>query len=183
MTNAVNAGIVGVALPAINVTKIGQWIGVDANETHLAISLTSTNRPAFWNLDGRAQPIAAPQDVIFLVAFMENDGSSPDAIRGVVQTELLAARLTNTNRAYTAYVINMISNMTGTIDTARLLGLSPGHLNADDLIGGVQQLSLTTNDLAALNGLEPVSKTLRFTQRKANGTAVNDYTATFSFAV
>ncbi len=183
MTNVVNAGIVGIALPSINVVKVGPWSGVGPGGTHLAALLPSADRPAFWNVNGLAQPIAAPQDVIFLVAMMENDGASPDAIRGVVRTELLAARVTNTNRPYSSYVTTMISNMTGTIETARVLGLSPGHLNADDLIGGVQQLSLTTNDLSALNDLESVSKTLRFTQRKANGAAVNDYTVTFSLDV
>lgn len=183
MTNIVSAGIVGVSLPSVNVVKVGPWSGVDAAETHLAAPLASALRPAFWNVNGLAQPIAAAQDVIFLVAMMENDGASPDAIRGVVRTDLLAARLTNTNRPYSSYVTTMVSNMTGTIETARVLGLSPGHLNADDLIGAVQQLTLTAHDLSALNDLEPVSKTLRFTQRKRKGTAVNDYTVTFSFDV
>lgn len=144
--------------------------------------LTAQNHPAFWNLSGQGSPIASPQDVIFLVACMEHDGSSPDTIRGVVRTELLAARINNTNLAYSGYVTTMISNMTGTIETSRLIPGQP-TLNFDDLFDDVKQLTLTTNDLDNLNALVPVTKTLRFTKRKANGTAINDYTVTFSFTV
>jgi hypothetical protein len=55
-----------------------------------------------------------------------------------VRTDLLAARVTNTQLAYTAYVTNMISNMTGTIETSRLVPGQPS-LNFDDLIGGVRR--------------------------------------------
>lgn len=183
MTNIVSAGIVGIGLPAVDVVKVGPWTGVSANETHRAATLPAINRPSFWDLNGGAQPIAHQQDVIFLVAFMENDGSSPDAIRGAVRTNLLASRITNTNRPYAAYVDTMISNMTGAIETASIAGLDPLHLNEDDLIGGVQHLDLSPNDLAQLNRIEPVTKSLRFTQQKANHKVVNDYTATFLFSV
>jgi hypothetical protein len=182
MRLVVNLGIVGVTMPGINVVKIGPWSGVHSNDTGYASHLALQNRPAFWNLSGQGSPIAHPQDVIFLVAFLEHDGSSPDNIRGVVRTELLAARITNTRLAYTAYVTNMISNMTGTIETSRLVPSQPS-LNFDDLIGGVQHLALSTGDLANLNALVPVTRTLRFTARKANGNAVNDYTVWFSFTV
>jgi hypothetical protein len=183
MANVVNAGMIGINLPAIDVVKIGPWAGVDANETHLASALSAINRPPFWDLNRQARPIAHTQDVIFLVAFMENDGSSPDAIRGAVRTNLLTSLATNTNRPYATYVDTMISNMTGAIETARVAGLDPMHLNEDDLIGGVRQLELTTNDLATLNRITPVTKTQRFTQQKRNGSVVNDYTVTFSFTV
>ena len=183
MTNVVNLGVVGVTLPAINVVKVGPWQGVGGDETHYANHLSSSNRPDFWDLDGEPRPIGHPQDVIFLVAMMENDASSPDAIRGGVRTNLLAARATNTNRQYDAYVDTMISNMTGAIETLRLAGLGPGGTNRDDLIGGVQHLALTAHDLDTLNGIEPVERSLRFTQRRANGTVRNDYTVYFSFTV
>jgi hypothetical protein len=182
MLHAVNLGVVGFTLPAIDVFKIGPWSGVHEGEVHYASHLDSSQRPAFWDLDSDPRPIAHPQDVIFLVAVCENDASSPDAIRGAVRTALLAARTTNTNQDYTDYVAAMISNMTGTIETARVAGMDPLHLNEDELFG-VKQLTLTTGDLDRLNNLETVEKPLRFTRRKANGTATNDYTVTFSFTV
>ncbi|WP_257446733.1 hypothetical protein [Archangium lipolyticum] len=184
MTDAVNLGVVGVTFPDINVLKIGPWIGVDAGETHYTSHLSSANRPNFWDLDSGPRPIAHPQDVIFLVAMCENDGSSPDAIRGRVRTDLLAARAPNTNRSYSAYVTAMISNMTGSIETNRLLGLDPLNPNEDDLVETVKHLALTAADIDRLNkDLLPVVKTLRFTQRRGDGNVTNDYTVTFSFTV
>jgi hypothetical protein len=182
MSNSINLGVVGIPPPDINVVKVGPWSDVEPDETHNAWVLSEPNRPAFWNLSGEGSPIASPQDVIFLVACMEHDGSSPDNIRGAVRTELLIARINNTNLTYSGYVTNMISNMTGAIETSRLIPGQP-TLNFDDLFDDVKQLTLTTNDLGDLNSLVPVTKTLRFTERKANGTAINDYTVTFSFTV
>jgi len=179
----VNGGVIGFTLPTINVVKIGPWDGVGSGETHNANVLSSASRPDFWDLNGDAKPIGDPEDVIFLVACMENDASSPDAIRGGVRTNLLASRVNNTNRPYDSYVDTMISNMTGAIETLRIEGLGPGGLNRDDLIGEVKHLSLSTGDLDRLNGIEPVEKSLRFTQRKPNGTVKNDYTVFFSFTV
>ena len=182
LTNSINLGIVGVNLPAINVVKIGPWSGVVPDGVYETSMLTKQNRPAFWNLSGQRSTIAHPQDVIFLVACLEHDGSSPDNIRGQVRTELLASRINNTNLAYAGYVTNMISNMTGTIETGRLVPGKPS-LNFDDLFDDVKHLVLTAADLAQLNALDAVTKTLRFTERKTNGKAVNDYTVTFSFTV
>ena len=184
MTDAVNLGVVGVTFPDVSVLKVGPWIGVDGGETHYASHLSSANRPNFWDLDSDPRPIAHHQDVIFLVAMCENDGSSPDAIRGGVRTDLLTARATNTNRSYDAYVTAMISNMTGSIETRRLLGLDPLNPNEDDLFETVKPLALSVGDIDRLNNdLLPVVKTLRFTQRRGNGNVTNDYTVTFSFTV
>ena len=97
---------------------------------------------------------------------------------------MLAARVTNTNRTYDAYVTAMISIMTGSIETTRILGLDPLNLNEDDLFETVKPLALNASDIDRLNNdLLPVVKTLRFTQRRGNGNVTNDYTVTFSFTV
>jgi hypothetical protein len=180
MANSVNQGVVGLIPPAVDVFKYGPWLGVNKGETHYASHLGSN--PAFWDLDSDPRPIADPQDVIFLVAMCENDASSPDGIRGGVKSALILAHSTNTNQDYADYVRAMISNMTGTIETIRLEGMDPLHLNEDDLFG-VKQLTLTTGDLDRLNNLETVAKPLRFTVRKANGKVKNDYTVNFEFTV
>lgn len=179
MLNVVNAGIVGVKLPTINVVKIGPWQGVKRYETYYPAALPVADRKPFWDLDHEARHIAHPQDVIFIVALMENDRGSPDIIRGVVRDNLLASRVNNTNRAYDAYATTMISNMRAAID------LSRGVVLRDDVIGGVRQLALTTGDLALLNTTVPdrVEKSIRFTSAKANGSVMNDYTVYFSFTV
>ena len=170
MTDAVNLGVVGVTFPDISVLKIGRWIGVDRKETHYVSHLSAANQPDFWDLDSDPRPIAHHQDVIFLVAMCENNLSSPDAIRGGVRTDLQLARATNTNRSYDAYVTAMISNMTASIETRRLLGLDPLNPFEDNLVETVKPLALNATDIDRLNNdLLPVVKSLRFTQRNGNG--------------
>ncbi|MEM8807508.1 MAG: hypothetical protein AAGF01_15930 [Cyanobacteria bacterium P01_G01_bin.38] len=171
------------AVPSIRVVKIGPWSGVDKNETHYAFSLEAPDRPLFWDLDGQARHIAHPEDVMFLVAVVENDGASPDAIREAVQVILQESKWSNLSRVYNALRDTLISSMTGAIDTARIAGLTPGHLNADDRIGRVQHLALTPDDLDHLQNLEPVEKSLTFTQTKSTGRVLNSYEVTFSFEV
>lgn len=185
MLNTVfSAGPVRLRVPNVQVVKIGPWAGVDGNETHYAHTLPASNRPAFWDLDGQPRTIAAPQDVVLLVAMMEHDGSSPDMIRGAVEDALKVSQLSNLNRAYSAYVNEMISVMTAAIESSRgLTALPSSAINRDDLIATVQHLALSTGDLAALNRLEPVSKQLTFRQTRANGGVQNHYSVTFSFTV
>jgi hypothetical protein len=178
------AGGLSLRVPNVRVVKVGPWAGVDRDETHHAWTLAASDRPPFWDLDGLPRTIAAPQDVVFLVALMENDGSSPDTIRGAVQDALRLSQISNLNRAYAAYVNEMISIMTAAIESSRgLTALPSSAINRDDLIGNVQQLALTPADLAALNRLEPVNKKLTFIQTRANGKIQNHYDVTFSFTV
>jgi hypothetical protein len=183
MVHRVSVGVPLIQVPTLRVVKIGPWGGMGPGITCDASSLPDGNHPSFWGADGDPEPIAHSQDVIFLVACLEHDGSSPDAIRGAVETNLMGGRINNAHQAYTAYVGTMMSNMKGAIETARLAGLDPLHLNEDELFGA-QQLELTTDDLARLNRLETVEKTLRFTDTNKKQTKVeNDYTVTFAFTV
>jgi hypothetical protein len=185
MVNTVLAvGGFNLRVPNLRVVKVGPWAGVDGDETHYARTLAASNRPPFWDLDGIPRTIAAPHDVVLLVAMMEHDGSSPDTIRGAVQDALRVSQATNLNRPYAAYVNEMISIMTAAIESSRgITALPASAINRDDLIAPVQQLALTTGDLAALSRLEPVSKQLTFMQTRANGRSQNHYDVTFSFTV
>ncbi len=159
----------------VSVQKIGPWLGVGAGDTKYASHLSAADRPDFWDLDSAPREIEHHQDVIFLVAMGENDGSSPDSIRGRVRTDLMTARATNINRSYSAYVTAMISNMTASIETWRVAGLDPLNLNEDDLFETVKHLSLTATDIDRLNDdLLLLEKTLRFTQRRGNGNVTNE---------
>ena len=176
------AGVpIGTAVPQVHVVKVGPWAGVAAGETHYVSELPAASRRDFWDLDADPRVIAQPQDVIFLAAVVENDGSSPDAIRGAVETNLNGTKWNNLNRDYDTLVDTMSSSMAAAIDTARIAGLSPAHLNADDRIGPVRHVRLTDADLDTLQDLDPVEKSLTFTQKTANGTIRNRYTVTFTF--
>jgi hypothetical protein len=183
LANMVNVVGIPVPIPEINVTLVGPWANVDKDETHSVGELAGSSRPDFWGTEGTPQPISARQDVLFLVAMMEHDGSSPDAIRGALRTALRTAMANNLNRAYGSLVDTMISNMQATIETSTGLGLGPSGLNPDDLIARPKHLNLTVADVAALNDCQTVEKSRRFKTVKANGNVVNDYTVSFSFGL
>ena len=91
---------------------------------------------------------------------VENDGASPDAIRSLVQTSLLASLAQNFQRDYNTLADTLASAMTGAIDSFRGAGISPGGLNFDDRIG-VGRLNLTDYDLDRIDALRAHEKTSR----------------------
>jgi len=177
------AGLVPpVRIPAVHCFKVGPWSGVKPGTRHPATELTSINNPRFWDLSGLAKKVASPQDVIFVVGVFENDGSSPEAIRLALEPAMELSLALNLGLEYSALAATLVSDMKGTFDTARLLGLGPAHLNADDRID-VEQLNLTTIDLDTINALGKHEKTQTFTLTNKSGKITNQYTVTFSFEV
>ena len=138
------------------------------------------NSKAFWDLNSTPRLIASPQDVVFLVSLIENDGASPDAIRGAANTALELSVVQNMGLGYTNFVSTLASAMAGAIDTSSIAGLDPTHLNPDDRIDNVKQLSLSADDLDAMAALGSKEKTLTFTRAKSSGKVTDKYTVTFS---
>lgn len=172
--------------PSVHCVKVGPWSDVEAGTTHYAAGTTHHSdalpkgkSPAFWDLDGRARIVNSPHDVVFLVSLVENDGSSPDAIRGAVQTALNASVLENLNRSYNSFASTLTSSMAGAIDTAALPGLA--HLNADDRIGNVKQLHLTADDIDRINATGKLNKSLTFKRVNNSGKVKDEYTVYFKF--
>jgi hypothetical protein len=173
-----------VQIPAINVVKVGPWASVSRGESYSVGELPKSQHPAFWDTQGLGRPIVHPTDVLFLVAMLENDGSSPDAIRGAARTALEAAMANNLNRVYSSLVTTMISNLRASIETSVNLGLGAGGLNPDDLFDTVKHLSLTQQEVDLLNNeYSALETTLTFTQKNSHQKVTNQYTATFSFTV
>ena len=86
---------------------------------------------SFWGLDGEPAPVN--DDMLFLVALMENDNGKPEGIRPALHAELFAALTSYAN-----------SGMDRDMMVARLLkdirdflkgAITIGVLNNDDLIG------------------------------------------------
>ena len=179
MNSPVVAGL-PVAKPAVHCFKVGPWGGVDPGSTHLASKLAASNRPKFWDLSGQPALVNSPQDVMFLVSLVEHDGSSPAAIREALETALELSIATNLGLSYSELVRTLASDMAGAIDSSALLGLSPAHLNRDDRVDGALQLSLTKDDLTAINALGKREKTLTFKRKNASHNVTDRYTVTFS---
>lgn len=161
--------------PAVLCFKVGPFTGFSEGTRR------TINSKAFWDLNSNPRLIASPQDVAFLVAMCENDGASPDAVRGAANTGLELSIVQNMGLEYGNFVSTLISAMAGAIDTASIAGLDPLHLNADDRIDRVKQLSLTTKDLDTIAALGSKEKTLTFSRSKASGKVTDEYTVTFVF--
>ncbi|AKJ07019.1 hypothetical protein ATI61_10519 [Archangium gephyra] len=128
------------ALPSPKVVLVGPLSGVDAKETHPA--------PAniLWGINGAPATIPNPDDIILLVAMLENDNAPPASVRTAVEVAMgpiLALNLTSIgNRA--EFVARLSNGMQGAIQTAVKLGLP----DPDDQIGTVQELRISRLDVA-----------------------------------
>jgi hypothetical protein len=131
-------------------------------------------------LSGLPKKVVSPQDVIFVVGLFENDGSSPEGIRQLLEPAMELSLALNLGLTYSALAATLVSDVKGTFDTVRLAGLSPAHLNADDRVG-VLQLNLTADDLNTINAFGKHEKSITFTLKKNSGKITNQYTVTFSF--
>jgi hypothetical protein len=72
--------------------------------------------------------------------------------------------------------------MRGAIETSSMLGIGPGHLNADDSIG-VTQLALTTGNLDTIEAVGSVDRTVTVTRRSASAKITDQYAVTCTFSV
>jgi hypothetical protein len=164
-------------LRELHCVLVGPWANIRSGMTRFSES----DSRRFWDLDGVARVVASPQDVIFVAAVVENDGGSPDEIKGAVQTSMRGTLAVNPGRAYDALVDDLVSSMIGAVDTFGLLGIGPpDHLNADDRMG-VGALELTTGNLDTIDALGSLEKDLTVTRKRASGEVTDKYTVTFAF--
>ncbi len=170
-------GPIGFDKAAVHTLVIGPWSKVKPGGTYPVGALSKN--PSLWDLSGNALALADPEDAIFLVAMMENDGASPDAIRGAANSALEIAALNNDQLDYDAMVDTCASAMAGGIDVALGAGVGPGHLNFDERIGAVAPLPITQNDLDTLAAGHSVEKTLWFLHAKKSGKFTDRYSVTF----
>lgn len=172
---------VPVPKPAVQCFRVGPWSDLKAGSTASTSKLSSRDKPKFWDLNGQPRLVNGTQDVAFLAAVVEHDGASPDAIRGAVGTALEAGVVNNMGRAYTSFVDTMSSVMAGAIDSFAGAGVAPGHLNFDERLGPVEQISLTSTDLQTINALGRIEKPVTFRRKKKSDKVTDEYTVTFLF--
>jgi hypothetical protein len=93
-------GPVGFSKASVHTLHVGPWTKVKAGETCSTNGLDAN--PSLWDLSGEARALASPEDAIFLVSVLENDGASPDAISGAVSSALEISLLNNAQLEYEA---------------------------------------------------------------------------------
>jgi hypothetical protein len=165
-------------VPDLHTVLVGPWSGVRSASSPVA----APGDVSFWDLNGDPKELQSAEDAIFLAGLIENDGASPDAIRGAVQSALRVSLLSNIGRDYDTLADTMRSAMVGAIDSALGLGIGPSHLNFDDRVAA-RHVDLSTEDLDAIDVLGAISKEIGFRRTKNNGDVQYDYEVTFRFAV
>jgi hypothetical protein len=162
MTISLGGKSATVPIPRAKVTLTGPWPGVSSGEYGSVNELPANHRRAFWNTIGKPAPITNPDNVIFLVGLMENDDADPDGVRAAVGAAMsgnLASEPANLDRA--TLVKELKNDYNGALKAAAPAGLSL-PANTDDVIGGCQELRLTTLDLGWVAHQGSWSKSLNF---------------------
>jgi hypothetical protein len=127
---------------------------VDAAETHNAPGLTQS----FWGLNNDPANLSNPDDVIFVVALMENDDGNPEVLRGFVKGIVASSLQGSFSAARPGKVANLIQDVNSVLKTPT----SP-RPNLDDQVGAPQELRFSAGELAAAeSGPNKIGKDLIF---------------------
>jgi hypothetical protein len=162
LVTAVNI-LSGDSLPAFEVVRYGPFEDVDEDETHSAPGISQS----FWSLTNTPAILNDPNEVIFVVALMENDNGDPEALRGILKGIVGGSVLASQSFDRNNKVIKLIN------DVNSALGTPTGAPNFDDKVGDPQELRFTREELRQAASEGAVSKSLVF-----NGDG-GSYTLTF----
>lgn len=142
----------GGLIPAFEVVRYGPFQDVDKGEKHLAPGISRS----FWNLNNTPATLADPDDVIFVVALMENDDGNPETLRGFVKG-LVAASLTSSS------TFDRNGKITKLINDVNSALLAPtGIPSLDEKVGDPQLLQFSLAELNQAEAGQAVRKTLSF---------------------
>jgi hypothetical protein len=141
-----------VPLPAFEVVRYGPFEDVDDEETPFAPGISQS----FWGVTGRPATLDNPDQVIFVVALMENDDGDPEALRGIVKGIVGGSVLGTLSLDRTDKVTALIR------DVNSALGTPTGAPNFDDKVGDPQELRFSREELVQAESGQTVSKTLAF---------------------
>ncbi len=139
-------------IPAFEVIRYGPFPDVDNGETHLAPGIGRS----FWSLTNTPAQLSDPEDVIFVVALMENDDGNPEAVRGVVKTVVASSLASSLNFDRNDKVNKLIN------DINAVLGVPTGAPNFDDKVGDPQQILFTQAEFNQAETGQAVEKALNF---------------------
>ncbi len=129
-----------VGLPKPRVIKLGPF-NVSASDTTFVFPPN-----ILWGVDGQPTIINHPDDLLLLVALMENDTSDPEAVRSFVEGFMVASSVEHATSAgnHNDFASRMINAMQGFISAP---ALATGPIDPDDQIGPVQELRINQDDL------------------------------------
>lgn len=141
-----------VPLPAFEVVRYGPFEDVDKDETHFAPGIDQS----FWGVNGASTSLVNPDDVIFIVALMENDELNPDTLRTLVKGAVGASLLGSLALERPDKVAALIRDVNSAL--ASPIAASP----LDDKVGDPQELRFSQEELVQAESGQIVSKSLVF---------------------
>lgn len=141
-----------VPIPQVEVFLYGPYENVTKSRGRPA---SRDDRP-FWPIEGIEKPINSVNDVIFVVALMENDDGSPEALRGTAKAIVTSTVFASLGQPRSSVVSRVIA------DLESATRIPTGAPNFDDRIGTPQELTLSEDRLDLLEGLIPFYRTLDF---------------------
>ncbi len=150
LASSINVAGFPVPIPAFEVVKYGPFGDVDEGEKHYAPGTSQS----FWGVSGGPTELDNPDQVIFVVALMENDDGDSEAMRGIVKGIVGGSVLGSLSLSRTDKIQALIR------DIGSALGTPTGALNFDDKVGPPQELSFSREELALAKRGGLVSKTL-----------------------
>jgi len=112
---------------------------------HYYGSHDKADRP-FWGMDNRPQTIKHPDDVVFVVALVENDDGDPGAARALVKVAAVASLGSSVGMDRQNRVSRLIA------DVKDALAIPTGAPNFDDRVGPPRELRVYQKDLDDLTG-------------------------------
>ncbi|GAB3017780.1 LGFP repeat-containing protein [Spirosoma pulveris] len=158
-----------VPIPAYEVFLYGPFGDVDKGETHPGPGIAQP----FWGLDRAPAPLADPEQVLFVVALMENDDGSPGNLRGIVKGIVAGSVLSSLSLSRVDKVAALIRDVNSAIATPT------GAPNFDDTVGMPQELRFSGDELRQAESGLVVSKSLVFAgdggRYTLNFEAVNEF--------
>src|SRR5262249_33299851 len=125
-----------VIVPNVNTLRTGPFAtSVDTGQTVAVKPLVPC-----WGFGGHPAVVQTPDDLIILVAMMEHDDTSVDAVQSVVNTFLTPSAYGHANgMTHSQLVTQLRADMKAAISTANL----SQPFNSDEQIGQITELRLT----------------------------------------
>jgi Alpha-L-arabinofuranosidase B (ABFB) domain len=135
--------------PQVESVVAARFSDVDGAETH---NLPSAR--IIWGVTGKPTSLGNPDDMIAVIALMENDDGDPNVLRGVVKGSAVSSLSSTSGLDRATRVAKLISDINSVLRTPT------GAPNFDDPIGPPQELRFTFDELRRANAGERVLKNL-----------------------
>jgi hypothetical protein len=185
LTNRLSFAGETLTTPAVNTTRTGPWSGVDTGETFRTRGLLpgttvanfNTNllgagaevlgnvmRKPVWGFDWQPKLVPNPDHIIILCGLFEHDDTGVEALRGIVQSYVVAEANAVVNVTPPLDRETIVARLIEQFNSACATLTGVPMTNSDERIGQIQELRLTPDIITQLDTAShrDIKKTLKF---------------------